>query len=79
MHVCGYKSKDHHRRERSFIKYAGLRKAQGNYLSIYISTFMYYNIVIAASTMVVKLQLKENIKHAIECTITHLKRAKKQI
>ena len=32
---------------------------------------MYYNI--AVSTMVVKLQLKENIKHAIICTITHIK------
>ena len=30
---------------------------------------MYYNI--AVSTMVVKLQLKENIKHAIICTITY--------
>ena len=31
---------------------------------------MYYNM--AVSSMVFKLQLKENIKHAIICTITHI-------
>ena len=46
-------------------------KHRARYLSIYIATFMYYNM--AVSTMVFKLQLKENIKHAIICTITHIK------
>ena len=32
---------------------------------------MYYNM--AVSSMIFKLQLKENIKHAIICTIKHLK------